>query len=198
MLSILGKKCNKTKLNNFEIDASLRIGYSFSNTMSQYPIEDGSNISDFVKKQPKKLTIEGLTTDTPLFTTTSVSKESYSNNAFLKLLDFAGYSVDKQNNIISDKNNSPVLLNIVTGLCVYTNMIITSIAFDPKPFSITYTIELQELKKIKSREFTENRVSTLNGKAKNIDKQNSKKKILGEDTKKEVNESTIYKLLIGK
>jgi hypothetical protein len=201
MLSILGKKWNKTKLNSFEIDATLKIDYSFSNTMSQYPIEDNSIISDFIKKQPKKLTIEGLTTDTPLFSTTNtVISETYSNNAFIELINFAGYSVDKQNNIISDKNMTPVLLNIVTGLCVYTNMIITNITFNHKPFSITYTIEFQELKKIKSREFTEYKVDDLKGKAKNIKKQNSKKKILGENSKKEINpqKSTLYKIFTGK
>jgi hypothetical protein len=196
---ILGNKNKKTKINNFEIDAIVSENHTFVNNITNYPIEDGGFISDFIKKQPKRLTIEGMTTDTPFNHTPVIAEnQSRSTEAFIELINYAGYYVDKQNNIKSSKNSVPVLLNVITNLTVYCDMIITSISFVKQAYSIKYTIEFQELNKIKTREYSENKVSTLKNKAKDIDKQAQKTKTTGEDSKKEVSSSTLYKLVIGK
>jgi hypothetical protein len=53
-------------INDFAIDAALREEHSFESEVTQFPVEDGADITDHVRTLPKVVTIEGVVSDTPL------------------------------------------------------------------------------------------------------------------------------------
>lgn len=56
----------KAKIGGIELDCSVNETHERSAELTKYPVEDGGNISDNVVLLPKKLTIEGLVSKTPL------------------------------------------------------------------------------------------------------------------------------------
>ena len=52
--------------NIFQLDASLKETHSKKGTPTKFPIEDGTNISDHIIKEPFSLTISGIISDTPI------------------------------------------------------------------------------------------------------------------------------------
>lgn len=149
------------EIGTFEIDVTLTEQHEFMNTISNYPIEDGTSISDMVKQQPYKLKLTGLTSNTPISFLggklgDKLIRQDLTNKsqvAFNKLLQMAGYAIPKVGTQDPIKNTSVKLLTIFTGLLVYRDMIITNISFTRDKStgeSLPYSIDFQNVKKVKS------------------------------------------------
>jgi hypothetical protein len=176
----------------FDIEVTLKESYSLSIAKSQYPVENGIDISDHAKRQLLKIQYEGVTSDTPLNSLIPISEnELKSYTAFIALLKYCGYDIENPSNII------PQIVSIVTDISVFINMMITNITINKKFGAINYTLDFEEFLFSDALEFVEIRVNPT--KAKNIDKQNSKTKTKGEVSKTEILlESTLHSFILGK
>ena len=84
--------------------------YEFAATAN--PIQDGSTVTDHVRRMPEALDVEGLITDTPI--------------GILSTPIFAGRAVNNFNRLLAfAQERQPVL--VATSLRIYENMIITRV-----------------------------------------------------------------------
>jgi len=131
VLSLLfGKKYPSPKVGSIDLDVTIREEHRFSSRVTNYPIEDGTIISDHIINEPDVLVLVGLVSDTPLSIFAPFNR-----------------SIDAFNRLIAlHQSRQPV--TVVTGLKVYQNMAITvlDVPRDVKTGqSLTFTIELQRL-----------------------------------------------------
>jgi hypothetical protein len=166
-----------------ELDAAVHETHEYTNTVTDFPVEKGFSISDHVFKVPEKLTMEGFVTNSPIPYSISNVSELYTsgdrvNTAFETLLDLAGYDPSGQDYTIFKTVKMPAILRIVTGLRVYSNMIITHLSF-PRDIttgeSLRFTCELRRIITVASETTVINNSSELNGKAVNAGKQSAPK-----------------------
>tara|TARA_Y100000310_G_C20703455_1_gene832280 strand:+ start:11380 stop:12060 length:681 start_codon:yes stop_codon:yes gene_type:complete len=196
-------------INQLLIDATLRIDHNYVNRPSEYPVEDGSIITDHVRQSPENLTLEIVTTNSPIVVNVDESgntqiRTDQSNRkqlAFNTWLEFAGYEINKQEDKFEQQVNEPQLLNIITGLKVYTNMLITNLVM-PENQSIgealIASVSFQKIKRARTQFFTVPAVSELNGKAPNIDNQATPNTDLGKQKAEEVpDNSTLFNITVG-
>lgn len=101
-------------INGFAIDASLSEDHTFDNEITEYPIEDGSVITDHVRRKPTQVVIEGLVSDTPLETIAAL-REAGTKPSADALQELLGISDDGE----------PV--TIETSLQTYTQMMLLSL-----------------------------------------------------------------------
>lgn len=91
-----------------ELDASMDETHTSSNEITRFPVEQGVNIADHVRRQPENLVITGMVTDHPLVFGGALrsgrSLEAYQN--FLTMMDQAD------------------LISVVTSLRQYSNMVL--------------------------------------------------------------------------
>lgn len=115
----------KTKIESLTVDAVLTETHTFSNTVTDHPVEEGMNISDHVRKNPDGLVLECFISNTPLGST-GASRQveqngvkwntkvpSASENAKRR-----GEAFDKLKKLMDDGT----LCKVVTNLRTYTNM----------------------------------------------------------------------------
>jgi len=182
MISILPNKKQTVMLRGLQIDTTLSEDHSYSNNITNYPVEKGADICDHVKSQPERLTIECITSNTPVkFISENVRDFIIQDNsnraklAFDTLLSYAGYVPSKQVGVDAKKIAEAKILTIVTRYKVYNNMIISSISF-PRNAStgdaLNYTIEFKKISILEvSSTTTVKTASSLNGKAPNVENQ---------------------------
>lgn len=65
-MSNLAKPRTPILIGDYQIDASLSETHSYSCEVTEYPVEQGSAISDNVRPKPIVVTIEGIVSDTPI------------------------------------------------------------------------------------------------------------------------------------
>jgi hypothetical protein len=131
VLSLLfGKKYEKTSVGGIFLDATLNENHQYNSRVTNYPVEDGRIISDHVINEPETVQITGIVTDTPISLLTSFNR-----------------SVDAFNRLVRLHTNRE-LVTVVTGIKVYTNMVMTSLQV-PKNVqtgqSLTFIIDLQKV-----------------------------------------------------
>jgi len=131
VLSVLyGKKYNKAQVGSIELDVTLRENHRFSSRTTNYPIEEGSTLSDHIINEPTTVNLSALVSDTPL-----------------NILSFYNRSIDVFNKLI-DLHNKREPVTLVTGLKTYANMVITLLEI-PRELrtgqSLTFNIELQQI-----------------------------------------------------
>lgn len=205
-LSIFSQRKLRRKIQELELDATLSENHSYTNDITDYPVEDGYNVTDNVKQRPVKLTIEGLTTNSPIVETgDNITRDDGSDraqNAFNYILGLAGYEPPKQSGIPSQKVKGPEEIDVVTALKTYTNMFIENVNFPVNPRTgqaAYYTVELKQVRKVRPKNVFVPKVSTANGKAANIENQAPKEVDGGKLTTESVNnESTLYSITTAK
>lgn len=131
VLSLLfGKKYARTSVSNIVLDAVISEEHSYNSRVTNYPIETGLIISDHIINEPDTLQITGVISDTPL---SFLAPFNNSINAFNSLVEI---------------HNRKERITVVTGIKVYTNMIITSLQV-PRNVqsgqSLTFVIDLQKV-----------------------------------------------------
>jgi len=105
----------------FTLDVSIRENHQRRSQVTRHPVEDGSEVSDHIHLQPKSVTIEGIQTDTPsglgaLLIVPGMLDRFASTPRSVEAWQY----LDK---LQSEKT----ILDVLTGLCVYRNMVITNL-----------------------------------------------------------------------
>jgi hypothetical protein len=131
VLSILfGKKYAQSNIGGVVLDATLSEDHTYNSRVTSYPIENGKIISDHIINDPETVQITGIVTDTPLSILSSFNR---SISAFNRLIQI---------------HNNRERVTVVTGIKVYTNMVMTSLQV-PRNVqtgqSLTFVIELQKV-----------------------------------------------------
>ena len=130
-LSLLfGKKYARTAISGVVLDAVLNEDHAYNSRVTNYPIENGLIISDHIINEPDTLQITGVVSDTPL---SFLAPFNNSINAFNTLVEI---------------HNRRERITVVTGIKVYTDMVITSLQV-PRTIqsgqSLTFVIDLQKI-----------------------------------------------------
>lgn len=130
-LSILfGRKYDRTSIGSVVLDAVLSEDHTYNSRVTNYPIENGLVISDHIINEPETVQITGVVSDTPLY---SLAPFNNSINVFNRLVEI---------------HNRRERITVVTGIKVYTDMVITSLQI-PKNVdtgqSLTFVIDLQKI-----------------------------------------------------
>lgn len=171
-LAILFGKQAKGKIGELTIDATLSENHDFNNSVSQYPVEDGSSLSDNIRVNPDELTITGIISNTPVDNISSPSgalgavaqgvfntvkgtpyknegRSQVPNNlevALTTLLRISGRTVN-------GGRTTPEIITVVTGLRVYTSAALSNLVFtrDPRTgSSLRFTGKFTIIKKVAS------------------------------------------------
>lgn len=127
-LSILAKSTPKLKFIpkdsaiEIPLDASISESHSFNSRVSQFPIEDGSSISDNIVNDPTGLDLNGFVTNTPVVIFTQNISNIIDNTT-------GGDRVKTAFEALLFLRESKEVFTIVTGLKVYENMVFTSLTF---------------------------------------------------------------------
>ena len=67
VLSLLfGKKYPSPKIGSIDLDVTIREEHRFASRVTNYPVEDGTIVSDHIINEPDIVVLVGLVTDTPL------------------------------------------------------------------------------------------------------------------------------------
>lgn len=131
VLSLLfGKKYARTAIASVVLDAVLSEDHVYNSRVTNYPIEDGRIISDHIINEPETLQLTGVVSDTPL---AFLAPFNRSINAFNTLVEI---------------HNRRERITVVTGIKVYTDMVITSLQVPRNVASgqsLTFVIDLQKV-----------------------------------------------------
>lgn len=79
-ITFIANKVSYAKIDALVLDASLEESHSFNSKVSQYPVEDGSTISDNIYNEPDSISIHGIISNHPLQTSPNYNT-SMSDNA---------------------------------------------------------------------------------------------------------------------
>lgn len=158
MIDLLINRRTSGKIDNITLDATISDNLSISNEVTSLPIEDGADVNDHIIKKPLRLTIEGVVSNSPLYSSIGVSAftESFKSSSLGQLIKNTGTRVDETldellriagrvNGEIIDSSDIPII-TVVTGLKVYNNMVLSSLTIkrskttgDSLPFTAEFT-----------------------------------------------------------
>lgn len=109
------------------VDAAITEEHAYEADVTRYPVEDGSDISDNVRNQPVRLTIEGLISDTPL------GRAAIVRDIEIEGVDGASASTDQSLpssaalDVLLSIRDQREPVSITTSLKLYDNMVLTSL-----------------------------------------------------------------------
>ena len=210
MINVLTNRHDPSKIGSLTIEVVSDENHEYKNDVLMYPIEEGFDISDHIHQQPESYTITGIISDTPLPQNTGDLTEfikgmgeNRTQRALEELLAIIGRSLPKQEKelgteerdinsidtlVTPERTVSPKIVDIVSGLRVYTNMICTSLTF-PRNVrigrSLRFSASFRKIYTVKSSIVDIDKTSDLNGKAPRIDDQAPKTKDTGVQTTKQ-------------
>lgn len=205
MLNLILNRHDPVTIGEFQIEVTVGEQHNYKNEVTDYPVENGMNVSDFIRQRPERITIEGIISRTPL--PTNVGLETFltgagfnrTQNALETLLDIAGYKLPKQvgQQLIVERAGVPKIIDIVSLLRIYTSMVCTSLTI---PYNqrngeaLRFTMEFKHIATVVSRTVVIDNVSTLNNKAPNIENAGPPTKKAGVQVTKDV---TVANKLLG-
>jgi hypothetical protein len=182
-VAILLNKKTPGKIGILELDATVHESHEYINTLTEFPVEKGFNISDHVIRAPEKLTIEGFITNTPIPRSSdlqplngSAAQINRVESALEILLDLAGLPSPAKNT--SDVSSSALFPKVIdevqTGLRAYKNMVITRLTIPRDKDTgetMRFTCEMRHLITVLTETVTMQNTSELNGRAPNTSTQ---------------------------
>ncbi|HCU24079.1 MAG TPA: hypothetical protein DF383_03600 [Deltaproteobacteria bacterium] len=125
---IFGRK-TRAQIGGITIDASIEEDHTLTCDITENPVESGANITDHVHLKPAELNIQGVISDTPLdfnlFNLPLVGTVTSLIARFQGQKNLSR-SIEGYNKLVElRKNREP--FEVVTGLKVYKNMILTEL-----------------------------------------------------------------------
>lgn len=207
MLNLILNRHDPVTIGDFQIEVTVNEQHNYRNEVTDYPVENGMNISDFIRQRPERMTIEGIISRTPLFinvgfeTAITGSGFNRTQNALETLLDIAGYRLPKQvgQTIIVERAGTPKIVDIVSLLRIYVNMVCVTLTIpynQANGDALRFTAEFKHIAMVMSKTVVIDNVSTLNGKAPNIENAGPPTKKAGVQATKETT-TVANKLLDG-
>jgi len=131
------------KVGELQFDATLRETHKYIAEITDFPVEEGFDINDNIRKLPERYEMEGIVTNSPIsgltgfvvdvvkgttnvsevFSNLRVDKQTRVEVAQNRLLALAGRKIKGQDNDV------PKIFSIITGLRVYNDMAIETLEF---------------------------------------------------------------------
>lgn len=118
------------------LDVTIREQHTRENRVTQWPVEDGSTITDHINNQPRRVTIEGFITDAPLLSGAQLAPRA--QNAFIEL---------------ERMWQARELLEVVTQYRRYSSMAIQKLDVPKNPNTgqaLRFTVDFVEVQKANS------------------------------------------------
>jgi len=117
---IFGQK--RARISNIVVDASVRESHESEAKITDNPIEEGADVTDHVRIMPKRLTMDGVISDTPI-TLAVISNVSGLIGTITDYTESRSLSQEAHDRLLAlQETREPI--TIVTGLRVYENMLI--------------------------------------------------------------------------
>lgn len=170
MINLFINQKSPGKIGNLTLDATLREQHTYRNDVTIFPVEEGANVSDHVQPQHPRLVISGLVSNTPLLdvgnlVTSAVDTFSSSplgrallntgtrtEMALTELMKLTGWEYPTRTVSSSYTPREVVPVTVVTGLRVYTDMVMTSLTIDRDATtgdSLPFTVEFTHIRRVR-------------------------------------------------
>jgi len=133
------------KVGELQFDATIRESHQYNAEITDFPVEEGFDINDNIRKLPERYEMEGIVTNSPIVSVfnnliiDAVKGNSNTNEAKVNSrVGEATFVEAAQNLLLSlagrkikgfQDNDIPKVFDIVTGLRVYNNMAIETLEF---------------------------------------------------------------------
>lgn len=140
---LFGRKA--AKVGELQFDATIRESHKYNAEITDFPVEEGFDVNDNIRKLPERYEMEGIVTNAPIVSVFNnlilsvVKGDSNSNEARVNSRAGEGTFVEVAQNLLLDlagrriqgkqENGIPKIFEIVTGLRVYKNMAIETLEF---------------------------------------------------------------------
>jgi hypothetical protein len=111
-----------------EFDASVSETYTDETEVMGFPVEDGSEISDHIRKLPVSIEINGVISNTPIVFLASVQANLPKSSPIVQDLKPTLDRVETGYAQLRAFQDAGILVDVVTGLRSYWNMALTSIS----------------------------------------------------------------------
>lgn len=147
------------------IDAMVKESHEFKRAVTQYPVEEGADITDHVRHEPSSLTIEGVITNHPTTYSSVVSQFFYDiasgkertltetaatrvSGAWDMLMEMIG---ETETYDVAPKVMQPI--SVVTSMKLYQEMVITNITItrDTPEEALRFSMSLQKIRRARKR-----------------------------------------------
>ncbi len=196
LVDIIANRKNPTLLSNIALDATVSVTHKYVNKKTSYPVETKNDISDHVRQLPETVTIVGHFTSHPLRILEGQIplNEDRIDLAHTELLKLAGRVAPKQLGEAPVRTITPPIIDIVVGLRIYTQMMITELDIKEEKNtknSLQFTIKAEAFETATTEITVVNNTSDLEGKAPFIRDQGQKKVQGGVKNTGEVDEGTL-------
>jgi hypothetical protein len=136
------------KIGTFVVDAFIAEHYNFSNSVTDIPVEEGSNISDHIVEDQDVISVEAFIGNTA-FEVVTKDGNSVSNLQAPDRMARIRQSYQELKRLTKDKK----LLDVILGLETFTGMAITSFVINrdvETGANLPFTMELKKLKIVHS------------------------------------------------
>jgi hypothetical protein len=180
-ITFLERKREPGKIGGLTLDLTLSESHDFTNETTDYPIEDGTIISDHIKRSPFTISVQGFITDSPI-----AFAEKFDNTFFgdveegniTELEEKTGNRVRGAFNelllMLGETDSATVkvnpakvqLVDVVTTLKVYSSMLLTRLSINRDPSdgeALKFSATFKPLKKAYKSTVTVPRIGGWNG-----------------------------------
>lgn len=147
MLSLLYRDSGTlTRIGEVRLDAAVREEHVATARVTESPVESGAKISDHVHLEPETLNIDGVITDSPVYLHPNSASED-DGLLTVPLASSGSRAIDAfeaLRRLLA--NRQPI--TVVTGLHVYSNMVLTSVNVPREPESglaLRFSCELRQV-----------------------------------------------------
>ncbi len=110
-------------IGNLILDATLSEVHTKTNIVTSHPVEDGSVISDHIQRQPEKIEITGLVSDSPIVWLASLFASSPIADDLTHPFDRADLAYTE----VLDMMDSGNMYDVITPLREYENMVVAGV-----------------------------------------------------------------------
>jgi hypothetical protein len=163
-LALLGKNYlvgSKYKIGDLVLDATTLEVIDYSNTITNHPISNGSNISDHIYSNPTIIKMDGLITNNSLYLSDiSTLTGFFEGNVVSNIYNYITGPSKKQIlafNYLETLKENKTLVSIVSKMKTYDNMAIETLSFstDKKTGdALEFSISLKQIKFVTSKTVT--------------------------------------------
>ena len=154
---IYGRKYAQSKVGTVSFDTMVTEEHRYTSRVTNYPVENGTIVSDHIINQPDVVVLSGLVTDTPLSILAPYNRSVAAFNALIEI------------------HRKREVVTVVTGIKVYYDMAIVTLDV-PRTVktgqTLTFNIELQKINYINNIDAFLNQPNVFQGVENNTPIQN--------------------------
>jgi len=188
-----------------ELDAAISEIHEYTTEVTSYPVEDGMPVTDHARPNPEKLSLNGFITNAPVkwlgglrrYLTEKEEGTAKLQSALNILMSFAGYSdTETEAGRFNYSLREPVIVDIITGLRVYTDMVMTNLHIPRDATTgeaLRFSAEFVKLRRVRSATAPITHTVEKSGGGEGVGKQAPPKAELGQEQPKEIDDRTILR-----